>query len=131
MKKIIKLTEKDLHKLVKESVRRIINEEYTTKDQWEDEIKIFMDGINTGDFIEFGENSIGVEWRQGTNSNDPRFIVFDYGDNRLRDDHFYVQHSRPLTDDELKDIRDVMVRMGMIEKSEFDMEYGINMGGIY
>lgn len=104
---------------------------YEAKDQWEDEIKIFMNGLKSGDFIEFGEKSIGVEWRQGSNSNDPRFIVFEFGDNRLRDDHFSMQHSRSLTDDELKDIRDVMVRMGMVDKYEFDMEYNLNMGQFY
>ena len=104
---------------------------YEAKDQWEDEIKIFMNGLKSGDFIEFGDKSIGVEWRQGSNSNDPRFIVFEFGDRRLRDDHFSMQHSRSLTDDELKDIRDVMVRMGMVDKYEFDMEYNLNMGQFY
>lgn len=99
---------------------------YEAKDQWEDEIKIFMNGLKSGDAIELGEKSIGVEWRQGSNSNDPRFIVFEFGDSRLRDDHFSMQHSRRLTDDELKDIRDVMVRMGMVDKYEFDMEYSLN-----
>lgn len=107
-------------------IRKAIHEAYTTADQWEDEIKIFMDGIKSGDFIEFGDKSIGVQWRRGSSANDPRFIIFEYGDGRLRDDHFYVQHSRRLTDDELKDIRDVMVRMGMVDKHEFDMEYCLN-----
>lgn len=104
---------------------------YTTEDQWRDETEIFMNGLRTGDFIEFGNRSIGVEWRAGGNSNDPRFIVFEFGDARLRDDHFYIQHSPRLSDDQLKDIRDVMVRMGMVTKEEFDMEYGLNIQDYY
>ena len=115
----------------KNDMGRSTSKPYEAKDQWEDEIKIFMNGLKSGDFIEFGEKSIGVEWRQGSNSNDPRFIVFEFGDSRLRDDHFSMQHSRRLTDDELKDIRDVMVRMGMVDKYEFDMEYNLNMGQFY
>lgn len=102
---------------------------YTSEDQWEDEIRIFMNGLKSGRAIEFGDKSIGVEWKVDLNSlyeNDPRFIVFEYGDARLRDDHFTVQHSRRLTDDELRDIRDYMVRMGMVDKHEFDMDYGLN-----
>lgn len=115
----------------KNDMGRSTSKPYEAKDQWEDEIKIFMNGLKSGDFIEFGEKSIGVEWRQGSNSNDPRFIVFEFGDSRLRDDHFSMQHSRSLTDDELKDIRDVMVRMGMVDKYEFDMEYNLNMEQFY
>lgn len=115
----------------KNDMGRSTSKPYEAKDQWEDEIKIFMNGLKSGDFIEFGEKSIGVEWRQGSNSNDPRFIVFEFGDSRLRDDHFSMQHSRRLTDDELKDIRDVMVRMGMVDKYEFDMEYNLNMEQFY
>ena len=102
---------------------------YTSEDQWEDEIRIFMNGLKSGRAIEFGDKSIGVEWKVDLSSqyeNDPRFIIFDYGDSRLRDDHFTVQHSRRLTDDELRDIRDYMVRMGMVDKHEFDMDYGLN-----
>lgn len=107
-------------------IRKAIHEVYTTSDQWEDEIKLFMKGIKSGDYLELGDKSIGVEWKSGSNSNDPRFIVFDYGDRRLRDDHFYVQHSRSLTDLELSEIRDAMVRLGMVDKTEFDMEYCLN-----
>lgn len=104
---------------------------YTTEDQWRDETELFMTGLKNGDFVEFGDRSIGVEWRGGGASNDPRFIVFEFGDARLRDDHFYMQHSPRLSDDQLKDIRDVMVRMGMVTKEEFDMEYGLNMDNSY
>ena len=70
---------------------------YTTEDQWRDETEIFMTGLKNGDFVEFGDRSIGVEWRGGGASNDPRFIVFEFGDARLRDDHFYMQDSPKLS----------------------------------
>lgn len=104
---------------------------YTTKDQWNDEIDLFMIELQRGNFIEFGDRSIGVEWRAGGAKNDPRYIVFEFGDARLRDDHFFMQHSPRLSDDDLKTIRDVMVRIGMVSKEEFDMEYGLNMDYSY
>lgn len=123
MKRTIRLSESQLHSIIKESVNRVLMESGDSREQWEDEIAIFFRGLNNGDFVELGDKSIGVEW--GHNDKDPRFIVFEYGDNRLRDDHFYMQHSRRLTDNELKDIRDILSAYGIVERDEFDMDYGL------
>ena len=130
--------ESKLRRIIKESVKRIlsenrgkINEIYTTQDQWNDETRIFMKGLRNGDAIEIGDKSIGVQWkRKDWPENDPRYIVFNFGDRRLHDDHFYVQSSPPLSDKQLMLVRDVMVRMGIVDELEFNMEYNLGMDNL-
>lgn len=69
--------------------------------QWEEEINIFLKGLKTGQAL-VDNNYVAVEW--GHNETDPRYIVYYYGDNRLTDDHFSQQHSRVLSDKEIRDI---------------------------
>lgn len=114
-----------IKKAVNESINRVLSEAYTTEQQWNDEIRIFMKGIKNGDFEVFGNGTIGVEWKmKDWPKNDPRFIVFKLGDNRLHDDHFYVQSSPVLSEKQLKVIRDVLVRSNIISQFEFDEMYG-------
>ena len=106
-KKIVKLTENDLYKIVKESVKRTINESLYDE-QWDEEIEVFFNGLRNGEAIVDG-GYVAVEW--GNNEKDSRYIYYKEGDNRLADDHFCVQHSRELTNDELLDIKYTVERM--------------------
>ena len=69
--------------------------------QWEYEIQLFFRGLNNGQAI-VDDDCVAVEW--GHDETDPRFIVYEYGEMRLRDDHFSKQYSRSLTDKEIGDI---------------------------
>lgn len=69
--------------------------------QWEDEISFFFRALESGKaFVDGG--IAAVEW--GRSDNDPRWIYYREGEDRLTDDHFSMQHSRPLTDSELRRI---------------------------
>ena len=95
-------------KVKKKTLRESIYDE-----QWEDEIKLFFRGLNSGNaFVE--DNYVAVEW--GHNQTDPRFIVYEYGDMRLRDDHFSKQYSRYLTDKEIGDIYYTLKRVYNTDK---------------
>jgi len=66
-----------------------------------------MQGIRNGEAIEFGDNTIAVEIFKGrTASNDPRYVTFTKGDNRLQDDHFYIQNSPQLKPSRIREIYD-------------------------
>lgn len=99
--------------------------EQDSRDQWAAEARAFMKGLKNGQAFECGDRCIAVEWKGYSDPTDPRYIVFEYGDNRLRDDHFYMQHSPVLSVNNLKEIRDYMDRMGMVSKDEFDMDYNL------
>ena len=88
-------------RIISESVRRIILENFDK--QWEDEIKIFFDGLENGEAI-VDNGYVAVEW--GNDETDPRFIYYKEGENCLTDDHFSMQHSRKLYWDEISRIRD-------------------------
>lgn len=62
---------------------------------------MFFRGLNNGQAI-VDDDCVAVEW--GHDETDPRFIVYEYGEMRLRDDHFSKQYSRSLTDKEIGDI---------------------------
>lgn len=95
MKQRIRLTESDLHKIIKKSVNRILNESFDTKQQWESEKRAFLRGLKDGKayvdvdtvYVEIGRH----------NERDPRYVYFRFGDNKLMDDHFYVQSSPKLS----------------------------------
>ena len=106
----IRLTEGILRDIIRESLRGIygdgINGGFSTTggvygNQWEQEIKIFLDGLRDGRALVDG-GIVAVEW--GHNESDPRFIYYREGDNRLTDDHFSQQHSRRLSWDEISEI---------------------------
>ena len=81
--------------------------------QWEGEIQLFFRGLNNGQAI-VDDDCVAVEW--GHDETDPRFIVYEYGDMRLRDDHFSKQYSRSLTEKEIKDIYWILKRVYNIDK---------------
>ena len=99
------IEEARLEKIRKEGsvmTKKQLKEEWEEKpnddaNQWNDEFKMFMQGLRNGEQIEFGDNTIAVEIFKGrTSENDPRYVTFTKGDNRLQDDHFYIQHSPSL-----------------------------------
>ena len=81
--------------------------------QWEYEIQLFFRGLNNGQAL-VDDDYVAVEW--GHNEKDPRFIVYEYGDMRLRDDHFSKQYSRSLTEKEIKDIYWILKRVYNTDK---------------
>lgn len=87
---------------------------------------MFFHGLNNGKaFVE--NDFVAVEW--GHNQTDPRFIIYEYGDMRLRDDHFSKQHSRYLTDKEIGDIYWALKRFYNVNKDDtmpIIDNYGIN-----
>lgn len=96
MKKIVKLTENDISKLVMETISRIRLDEDTAA-QWKSEGRAFMQGLRSGNF-EVSDDTVFVQiWKRATAPNDPRYVYFRKGDNRLHDDHFYMQDSPKLS----------------------------------
>lgn len=94
-------------------------------EQWEDEIKRFFDCLNRGDYEICGD-SIFVPYDNETmESNDPRFIAYDFGDTRLRDDHFCVQHSPQLSDSQLRRILSELEDNG-VNVLELDVYWVVN-----
>ena len=65
--------------------------------QWEYEIQLFFRGLKNGQAL-VDNDYVAVQWEYD------RFIVYEYGDMRLRDDHFSKQYSRSLTEKEIGDI---------------------------
>ena len=91
--------------------------------QWESEKKMFFKGLKNNDYIIF-DDSIHVYYKGTEHTNDPRTIYYKFGDNRLADDHFYVQHSEPLSVNELKDIFYVL-KQNDIDVEQYDIYYEI------
>ena len=88
------------HKMTKKELK----ESFDTDEQWAHEIKMFMDGLRRGDYMLDGD-TLYVEIFMGqTAENDPRYAYIRKGENRLHDDHFYMQDSPILSDSQLKDI---------------------------
>lgn len=95
MKKIIRLTESDLHNIVSKSVNKILKESDDVKRQWESEKRAFLRGLKDGKAL-VDDNMVAVEIGRH-NERDPRYVCFRFGGNRLTDDHFYVQSSPALS----------------------------------
>lgn len=77
--------------------------------QWEYEIQLFFRGLNNGQAL-VDDEYVAVQWEYD------RFIVYEYGDMRLRDDHFSKQYSRSLTEKEIKDIYWILKRVYNADK---------------
>lgn len=92
----------NLKRIIKESVISVLREQ-SFNEQWEEEIKIFFDGLENGEALVDG-GYVAVEW--GSSENDPRFIYYKEGEDCLTDDHFSMQHSRRLYWEEISKIRD-------------------------
>jgi hypothetical protein len=90
-----------LKRLIKESVISVLREQFFNE-QWEEEIKIFFDGLENGEALIDG-GYVAVEF--GSSENDPRFIYYKEGEDCLTDDHFSMQHSRRLYWDEISKIK--------------------------
>lgn len=91
----IRLTESDIHRIVSRSVENILRESYDTRKQWESERRAFFRGLRSGKAYVDG-NMVAVEIGRH-NERDPRYVYFRFGDNKLKDDHFYVQNSPALS----------------------------------
>ena len=109
------IEEARLEKLRKEGTvmtKKQLKEEWQEKpnddaNQWNEEFKMFMDGLRNGLGLDFGDNTIAVEIFKGkTPSNDPRYVYFSKGDTCLHDDHFYIQNSPQLKPNRIREIYD-------------------------
>ena len=85
MKKVVRLTESDIKNIICESVGHIYTE------QWADETREFMDGLENGEAIVEDDIVYVQIMRRMTPKNDPRYVYFKRGDNRLHDDHFCMK----------------------------------------
>ena len=72
---------------------------------------MFFRGLKNGQAL-VDNDYVAVQWEYD------RFIVYEYGDMRLRDDHFSKQYSRSLTEKEIKDIYWILKRVYNIDKSD-------------
>lgn len=72
--------------------------------QWNEEYEMFMDGLRHGDYEVMNDVLFVQVFKGRTPDNDPRYVYIRKGENRLHDDHLYIQNSPPLNDLDLKDI---------------------------
>jgi hypothetical protein len=88
-----------LDEAVSSAIRKMIVESDSTDMQWKSELAEFMRGLRNGQYEVNEENDmVYVQiWKRGTAENDPRYVYFRRGDNRLHDDHFYMQDSPKLS----------------------------------
>jgi len=83
--------------VVKSTIKNILKESDQTDEQWKNELRAFMNGLRRGDAI-IEDDAVYVQiWKSRTASNDPRYVYFKRGGNRLYDDHFYMQQSPRLS----------------------------------
>lgn len=115
MKQRIKLTESELGRIVMESAKRILKEEYDSNAQWKDELKAFMRGLRNGDYFEENGTVYVQIWKSRTAENDPRYVYYRKGDTCLHDDGFYMQNSPRLS---TRAINAINKRLGW--NSEYD-----------
>lgn len=114
-------------------VKEVLAEGEQSKQQWEGEINDFLSALRSGSSDVIAEDDlIAVEiFKSRETSNDPRYVVYEPSKDpfRLRDDHFYVQNSRPLTNEELNVIKWYAERHGLdeivstIEESTYNEDY--------
>lgn len=96
---------------------------HNDREQWNYEKNMFFKGLKNNDYLIF-DDCIAVCYNGTQNSNDPRYIVYYFGDYRLTDDHFSIQHSNPLSRKELMKIFFVMNKEG-IDPEQFDIYYEV------
>lgn len=117
MKQRIRLTESDLHSIIKESVNRILNESDDVKRQWESEKRAFLRGLKDGKAYVDGD-TVYVEIGRH-NERDPRYVYFRLGGNKLMDDHFYVQSSPKLSKRAVDNIYRILNFVYGVDVSEY------------
>lgn len=101
--------------VVKRTIKNILKESDQTDEQWKNELKAFMNGLRRGDAI-IEDNVIYVQiWKSRTASNDPRYVYFKRGGNRLYDDHFYMKQSPRLSQ---RTINTINKRAGWSDEDE-------------
>lgn len=117
MKKM--LTEENLNRIVecvvKRTIKNILKESDQTDEQWKNELRAFMNGLRRGEAI-IEDDVVYVQiWKGRTASNDPRYVYFKRGGNRLYDDHFYMQKSPRLSQ---RTINTINKRAGWSDEDE-------------
>jgi len=114
-------------------IKEVLTEGEQSKQQWEGEINDFFSALRSGSGDIITEDDlIAVEiFKSREASNDPRYVIYEPSKDplRLRDDHFYVQRSRQLTDEELNVIKWYAERHGLdgiisaIEENTYNEDY--------
>lgn len=85
----------ELEESVSKAIKQVLNED--TSEQWKSEARAFMQGLRSGNVEVSGDTAYVQIWKSRTAENDPRYVYFRRGDNRLHDDHFYIQDSPKLS----------------------------------
>lgn len=97
--------------------RKRLKESSDTDAQWKSELKAFMDGLRKGNYDVSGDTVYVEIWKSRSASNDPRYVYYKRGGNRLYDDHFYMQQSPRLS---WRTINAINKRLGW---NSYDDEY--------
>lgn len=89
--------------------KKQLKEEWAEKpnddaNQWNEEYRMFIDGLNNGNYDVNGDTLYVQVFIGRTPDNDPRYVYIKKGERKLHDDHFYIQNSPDLGDEQLKDI---------------------------
>lgn len=116
----MKITESQLHNIIKESVSRILKEDVT--EHWENMIKKFFYGLNKGR-AEIHDGTVIVDCG---NKDYPRYVYLDIDNGTLKDDNCYVQNSRRLTTREVKKLLTILQNKYDVDCSEQMYDYGFN-----
>ena len=98
--------------------RKRLKESSDTDAQWKSELQAFMRGLRNGNYDVSGDTVYVEIWKSRSASNDPRYVSYKRGDNRLRDDHFYMQHSPRLS---RRTINAINKRLGWGGDDEYDL----------
>ena len=101
----------------KRRFKRILKESSDTDAQWKSELKAFMDGLRKGNYDVSGDTVYVEIWKSRSASNDPRYVYYKRGGNRLYDDHFYMQQSPRLS---RRTINAINKRLGWGGYDEYD-----------
>lgn len=91
------INESRLKTIVKESINNILKESYDTDEQWKHEAQLFMRGLRNGKAVVEDDIAYVRIFKKDMAENDPRHVYIRKGDNRLHDDHFYIQDSPVLS----------------------------------
>jgi len=115
---VVRLNESQLKKVIAQSAKIILKESSDTDEQWKSELKAFMNGLRKGNYDVSGDTVYVEIWKSRTASNDPRYVSYRRGDNRLRDDHFYIQNSPRLS---RRTINAINKRLGWGYDDEYEL----------
>lgn len=120
--KIIRLTESQLHNIVKNTVKSVLKESGSTDvdNHWNNMIRLFLRRLKEGKG-EIGDRCVYVNCADAREIRDgySREVIYSFNSNRLRDDDCYVQHSRPLTQRELNRLYDILENVYNVNMDEY------------